>query len=571
MELDDLISLRAQLVQTLTSIQALSTTSQLWRGPIIQPESPGENGAEVPGLKFFEGSVRREIETFDKSLANEHRSLSTFSTNAQYFLAVWREVLRAPPSILSIGKNVNIPRSNGRDKPSVKVDIIADDGRQWIRVNTIKNSRLLAELREIDSYISEDESEEEQGDASTSRAFAATRPATEVDNSILRMARDLLTGAANNPLPGGKEIPRIQICLTRLEIGSGENDVLDSRVQQTVDKLRTMGVTVQLGEWPPAESEDALCLLPNELRPTRKINLDLSLLIALISDLTHAPLPQSAVEADSRFRSPVRPWKERNRPISSQLDEDDEDSDFGDHSRALSAQLEQEMKDGLLEDMRDILFPTCTPSSDAAVEFWTTKEAMQRCLSIVTKIGGPGERRRAAALFITDSTVNDPDKNAFWQGSRHPVGYLPGLPVRTSDVPYSTPILSEAFLARLAHTCQAVLASAPEQASVPRTNPAKPIVPHLTAHTIRSFLKGAVDGMTTLTANKMSIRAIMREMRSVHANNVSADPVTDLVPQQDKQDKGGSATAWLWVVEPRSLAESMRTDLGTPDNAPHSL
>ncbi|KZO99095.1 hypothetical protein CALVIDRAFT_511338 [Calocera viscosa TUFC12733] len=568
MELDDLISLRGQLVQALESIQALSTTSQLWRAPIIQPESPGENGAEVPGLKFFEGSVRREIETFDKFLADQYRSLSTFSTNALYYLAVWKEVLHAPPPILSIGRNFSLPKQNGRAKPSVKVDVVADEGRLWIRVNTIKNTRLLAELREIDAYVSEDESsEDEQGEASTSSAFVASRPAAELDNSVLRMARDLLAASASNSLPGGKEAPRIHMRLTRLEPRSEESGViLDPRIQETAQKLRAMGVSVELGErCSPGGFDNALCLLPTELRPTRKINLDLSLLIALISDLTHAPLPSSAAEASTRFRPLVRSWKERNAPAAKQLDAAEEESDSGDHSRALFAQLEQEMKRGLLDDMHDVLFPSSASLGSADVQFWTTNEAKQRCTSIVSKIGGTAERKRAAALFATDPVNPTHEMSAFWEASRYPAGYLPGLPVQTSDVSPSAPMPAEPFLARLANTCQSVLASVPEQASLAPSDPAKPIVPHLTAHTLRSFFQGAVEGMTTLTANKMSIRAVMREMRSIEAGGRGmASSAYDQIQQSEErtENQGGSqTTAWLWVVEPRSLAEGMRTDV----------
>ncbi|KZT54484.1 hypothetical protein CALCODRAFT_438609 [Calocera cornea HHB12733] len=560
MELEDLIALRGQLLQALESIQALSTTSQLWRAPIIQRDSPGENGAEVPGLKFFEGSVRREIETFDKFLSNEHRSVSTFSTNAPYYLAVWKEVLHAPPPILSIGRNFSLPKLNGRAKPSVKVDVVADEGRQWIRVNTIKNARLLAELRERDSYVSEDESsDEDQGEPSTSSAFVATRPAAELDNTILRMARDLLAASASNPLPGGKETPRIYLRLTRLELGSD----LDPRIHETIEKLHSMGVSVEVGERTGSDSFDtAFCLLPTELQPTRKINLDLSLLIALISDLTHSPLPTSPIEVAGRFRPLARSQKEKARPAVKQPEDDDE-GDYGDHSRALFAQLEQEMKRGLLEDMHGVLFPSGTSSDTSDVEFWSTKEAMLRCISIVSKIGGIAERRRAEALFATDLTSHDHDMSSFWERSRYPATYLPGLPVRISDVSLSAPMPAEPFLARLANTCQSVLASAPEQTSLAASDPAKPIVPHLTAHTLRSFFKGATDSMTTLTANKMSIRAIMREMRSIEASGGMASSTYEQMQRSEERVKrgdGGQTTAWLWVVEPRSLAEGMRTD-----------
>ena len=73
----------------------------------------------------------------------------------------------------------HVPRRGSRKPPGVKVDVVADGGRRWIRVNTYvtrpytsiyaltsqhrtKNSRLLAEFREIDSYMTESEDEEDE-------------------------------------------------------------------------------------------------------------------------------------------------------------------------------------------------------------------------------------------------------------------------------------------------------------------------------------------------------------------------------------------------------------------------
>jgi hypothetical protein len=73
------------------------------------------------------------------------------STNAPYLIAVWKEVLSSPPPILAIGKTFCERTQNGtqvegkkqaRDarssgKPTgVKVDIVANNGHTWIRVNT---------------------------------------------------------------------------------------------------------------------------------------------------------------------------------------------------------------------------------------------------------------------------------------------------------------------------------------------------------------------------------------------------------------------------------------------------
>ena len=75
--------------------------------------------------------------------------LPPLSTNAPYLISVWKEVLAAATlgPILAVGKTffdgkaarMRVPKGQGT-KPAknngVKVDVVADDGRSWIRVNT---------------------------------------------------------------------------------------------------------------------------------------------------------------------------------------------------------------------------------------------------------------------------------------------------------------------------------------------------------------------------------------------------------------------------------------------------
>jgi hypothetical protein len=83
-------------------------------------------------------------------------SLPPLSTNARYLIAVWNEVLTAPPSVVAISKIFpeeerirprRRPHDKAASKPTgVKVDVVADDGRRWVRVNTsvFPNKRVLS-------------------------------------------------------------------------------------------------------------------------------------------------------------------------------------------------------------------------------------------------------------------------------------------------------------------------------------------------------------------------------------------------------------------------------------------
>ncbi|KAG8762788.1 hypothetical protein FRC12_008850 [Ceratobasidium sp. 428] len=89
----------------------------------------------------------------------------------------------------------------------------------------------------------------------------------------------------------------------------------------------------------------------------------------------------------------------------------------------------------------------------------------------------------------------------------------------------------------------------------------------LTAHTVRSMLWGAAKRVTTLTANRASVRAVLREMKVLAGVDMGSDPdQTNGVDAGRGEDQtgyevGDEGVAVLWIVEPRSLAEQMRSDV----------
>lgn len=98
----------------------------------------------VPGLRALRDSVRQDLDVMEKFLDDPNcASLPPLSTNAPYLISVWNEVIVAPPPVTAIwrtyvdGKEAIARRKRGSQKPpGVKVDVVADNGRRWIRVNT---------------------------------------------------------------------------------------------------------------------------------------------------------------------------------------------------------------------------------------------------------------------------------------------------------------------------------------------------------------------------------------------------------------------------------------------------
>jgi hypothetical protein len=473
---------------------------------------------------------------------------------------------------------------------------------------SIKNPRMLAEFREIDSYLtdSEDEFYEELEDAQPTLAQ------TEFDNSVLRMGRSLLAAAKSNPIEGTTEIPRVTLRLTRLNPSSftesGEEN--DPRIAQTLRYLEDMGIDVELGERKeeelpvPVAPISSPSIPPAPIEPTIHVNLDLSVLIALISDLTHSPLPKTIDEANARFIPPerYREWKKKKNgllgkkksrtkditPVSEERiegevgDGGDIPNDMAKHSRALTNQLLQEMGKGLLQEIHDRISTLSSKTSNPGVKFWTTPEARERCLRIISKIGGPSEKRRAHSMFSSVSTISaevlspSQAEEAYWQDSRYPSKFIALFPINlypsspvpdASLIPDARSLPLPRFFKSLGKTCQDILAQ--ETIPHPRALPEdlvdgetrlgkgeiqRAIVtkanPRLTAHTVQSLLWGAGLGWTTLTANKTSIKAILREIKIARVSG-------RLDEASDADVSGEDNKAAIWIVDPRSLAEGM--------------
>jgi hypothetical protein len=469
----------------------------------------------------------------------------------------------------------------------------------------------MAEIHELDGYESES--------SESSVPQNGNMIAQPNENSILKMARALLSAAKHHAVPDTGETPRITIRLTRLEVDPTTSaEPIDPRIARTVADLEALGIEVQIGERPFPPRQVSTTVSPTAPpQPTLRVNLDLSLIIALVSDLSHASLPSTEEEAQERFRPLTRVWKsgklfrssviagpasDEETDINNDDAEDNEDvvKDSYEHSRALALQLLSEMRHSLLDEMALYLKADKLP-----LEFWTTPEAQQRCTKIVDKIGGVGERRRARALFQPNGEA------AFWEDSRFGTGFISGLvPLRIypEDVPPATTLpgakfatSSEIFARRLFRTCRILLSPSHAEAQArargttvplgyatelgpPGDTPLAPSIDtgvpspsvlagsrpntRLTAHTVRSMLWGAASRVTTLTANRASVRAVLREMRVLAGVGTDQFAVGDEEKgiavsgnEQLAHEVGDEGVAVLWIVEPRSLAEQMRSDV----------
>lgn len=419
-----------------------------------------------------------------------------------------------------------------------------------------KLSRLLTEFRTIEAfnYVSDDEDEGKQINQ------PSIAPELYLDNSVMQTGKGLLAAAR---LSAGEDgtIPTVVLRLSRLSQQDLDRDL---RISNTVIQLQKLGVNIELGL-------QAISLDPppplRSFRLPQKINLDLSMLIALVSDITHAPLPSSREDAEARFQPQAdRAWKrrlERSRE-KERVGAEDEGTYLGagggamEHCRELVVQGCQEMEHSLLEEMSNRIR---SESGSTKCELWTTQDAKNRFFGIINKIGGEVEKRRAKGLFGEGPLGIE----AFWLESRFPFPMFHGLPVKLfeTDLP-PTQAAHElsSFNGQISYTCRNILQQ-PTRMDIKNSNTANKqrtvVAPvrfagRLSVHTIVSLLWGAETGMVTLTSNKASVKTLLREMRGFGL------PLARAPPSEHGDGEEQVLDFAVWVTGPRSLAEGMRAD-----------
>lgn len=428
---------------------------------------------------------------------------------------------------------------------------------------SIKESRLLVEFREQDSYINSDW----ESDSSDT--------APGLTNSLLTNARILAAAAAQYPRTPGLAPPRLRYVLTRLP-ATGHSD---PRVGETIAEMQRLGIHVEFSdsEWPiPAPRR-----IPT-LRPAEDIVLDLSTLIALCCDSTHHPLPVDEYELESRFRT------KKFVPASEGSEDSGEErlvlGDYTNATRDLRDQLRCELRRPLITEMMHRL-------SGRDVRFWITREVRDRLPTLVDVIGGERERYRAAAMF------NDDD---FWAGSRwegQVSENLRDFRVRVLEDELGPNVDGEVsgdegdrlptpFDSAVAHVCREMLRIAedtPAETPTPGT-PAETDMPGPPApktkqkkskasrnpqraragtrftnsklpsgHTLRTLLTGIERGMTVLTNNRGAVLKVLREEGVMEGIPFAYPDVKEGGDQSSDAHR-----ARIWIVNPSSLAEWRR-------------
>lgn len=199
------------------------------------------------------------------------------------------------------GANAGKKRENGKKdgedgkklpnkdkRKSVLVDIVADDGGEWVKVSTISESRLLFEMAEKGwEKESEPGSDEDEGKGRTVlRNYEDEEDDDEDEVGLIKLAMDMRRAA--NATRVRYRRPQIRFVLPRIE------EQKSSDIDGIIGTIRGYDITVECGgrytdvsDSQTAENQLNHLLPSHFIRFTPSLNVDCTLLLAMVSDLSH--------------------------------------------------------------------------------------------------------------------------------------------------------------------------------------------------------------------------------------------------------------------------------------------
>lgn len=437
-----------------------------------------ENSIEI---RPFDNNIKADLKALQKLDPSHERIVHLLrSTNVPFFEAVWEAARRSQGVIAFVkrfywedkekgvkravikpeaeGSRSDIKAPTLKYRNSALVDIVADDGATWIKVSTITQNRLIWQLARQGWNPDDDESDEDE------------EQIMALDNeevSILRMAQELYT--ASLEIRVRFKHPRVHLILPKL------TQPLLPPIQGVINRLNRIypTIAISLGGSPLLSTtapslttalQQGLVVDPiASLTPT--LNIDCTILLALVSDLSHA------------------------------RDGDIERQDW--FHRATLRQLEMEKEDALLPR-------TLYPALEGC-DLICTEEAAKRMGEIVATIATESERKRTELLLQNTSSENSNESMKSTNGSS-----ILDEWAKLSDYPLP---------ANLRLPIRIVSANSDSTyPSSTDTRVAQTVSEHLSPLNKSVFLHGWRTGLSTVTSN----RTVVKEVDSLITSELDA-------------------------------------------------
>lgn len=331
-------------------------------------------------MRPFRTLVESDIRSLGKltdSPPDEKRAQTLRSSNVPFYEAVWSTARRCTAVTgfsqrfyfedqSSTNSSSAQPRPSGSQRRSTKqgikkrsafVDIIASGGAEWIKISTITETRVLFEL----AKQGWEQGQSSDDDSDTNGFPAPSSNASDDDDvvSIIRTAENLTRAARSHRVRYRHPIVRLVLP----KVTAGHIPAIDT----LLDAVRAIGVRLELGNASGVNLEtpiDYAQLTPNPTAHlTPILNIDCTILLALVSDLSHQKRP------------PALPW----------------------FHGATRKQIEAEAREALL--------PTSLYPAMCNRRLVCTEEAAARMRAIVDSIGTETEKARTELLLAKGRDV----------------------------------------------------------------------------------------------------------------------------------------------------------------------
>lgn len=300
---------RAELEATVQSLvkrgQILHSEVETYVSAVLEKQKVGKVQHPVE-YRNLRNDMRNELAFLTKlagsNMDEEKARHYIVSSNLLYYEALWSAAKRSSSlqgfrkyffwarHTVAAGKNTSKglslakgSKAKSKAKTAALVDIVAEEGMEWIRVSTVSEKRLLFDLAKL-GWMNDSDSDEDED-------MPAAPPEDDDDDEdqvdVVRNARELARAARANPIRGRR--PKVRFVLTRIE--AGKTPVID----MIINKIRATGATVQCGsDVPPALPINEVLpqlLIDRSRALSDTLNIDCTILLALISDISHKPCP----------------------------------------------------------------------------------------------------------------------------------------------------------------------------------------------------------------------------------------------------------------------------------------
>lgn len=409
------------------------------------------------------------------------------SSNLPFQLAVWTIAKERCKDVIAFGKRIywqdsakprtkdgkksggdsdselDLKATNAGSKGkrrSIFVDIVAEGGQEWVKISTISQNRLIFEMTEK-GWDWDNEDDDYDSENHTPRTILRNEEISDDDDELelIKVASDMAMIAKSRRVK--YRHPRLRFLIPK--IVEGEIREIDTIIK----KIRYMGIQVECGFVLPdlysSDNRDPNSITSDDLpiatlipspfdKFTETINVDCTLLLAIVSDLSH--------------REHIDPYPSMHRAILKQLE---------------------------IEKEHPLVVKDVWPAMLGRY-LVCTKEAAERMREIVGSIGTDTEKERTA-LVMGDLTAKGWSRKQVLQGfqelSDHTVPEKWLLPIKV--VESKTVIMEALRIGKLPWV-------------------AKKVAESLTDINQSVFLYGWSTGLTTVTSNRTVTKQIASKL-----------------------------------------------------------